>query len=379
MGVSKKLSRRTLLKGVGAAASLALPYFFVQNSSAAVANRPVEVDGLPDEDEFLFAQPRGARLDLWGRITGTTAVRATPGLNQELVAWLAPNTALPLLEQLHAEGSNPNNTLWYRIENGYIYTATVQHMRPYRMPREVSSMDEITSTIDEEPGFWAEVIVPYTYAREEPSGAIVRLDDDAPIVHTYGSVHWVIDVELDLDGNVFYKIFNDKPKQEPVYALARHYRHIQEEEFTAINPGADKHIEVDLTGQVIRCFEGDTQVFQCLTSSGAPGWDTPLGKHAVVYKQPSRYMYSDPEQEAFSDPDFFDLPGVPHSIFFTTQGHAIHGTYWHGDYGRPRSHGCLNVTPEASRWLYRWVEPYIPYSASAGGSSANPGTPIIVT
>ncbi|NDJ36861.1 MAG: L,D-transpeptidase, partial [Chloroflexi bacterium] len=101
-------------------------------------------------------------------------------------------------------------------------------------------------------------------------------------------------------------------------------------------------------------------------------------EHAVVYKQHSRYMFADPENIAFTDPDFFDLPGVPFNVFFTTFGHAIHGTFWHGDYGRPRSHGCLNVTPEDARWLFRWLEPVSPYLSEFSGSSADPGTPVIV-
>jgi lipoprotein-anchoring transpeptidase ErfK/SrfK len=244
------------------------------------------------------------------------------------------------------------------------------------MPQEHT---EITTTIDEEPGFWAEVIVPYTAARSRPSGSVVELEDGSAVVEVYASVHRVIGVETDDAGYLWYRVFDDKPDTDPVYVLARHLRRLPEAAFAPINPGArDKHIVVTLDEQRIDCYEGDRIVFSTLTSSGGEGFDTPDGEHAVVYKQPSRHMYSDPELEAFSDPNFFDLPGVPFNIFFTTQGHAIHGTYWHGDYGRPRSHGCLNVTPEAARWLFRWVEPTLPYDVTAGGSSREPGTPVVV-
>jgi lipoprotein-anchoring transpeptidase ErfK/SrfK len=36
---------------------------------------------------------------------------------------------------------------------------------------------------------------------------------------------------------------------------------------------------------------------------------------------------------------------------------AFHGTYWHTDYGTPRSHGCVNMRPEEAKWLYRWTTP----------------------
>ena len=377
---SHPASRRAFLKAAGGAtAGLLIPRSldaFSMLGRQWPTSSPQFPPDDPDSPEWRFIQPRPVELNLWGRITATTAVRAATGLNQEVVEWLAPNTVLPLFEQLHDEGANPNNDLWYRVANGYVFTSTIQPMQPYRMPQEHT---EITTVIDDEAGFWAEVIVPYTPARSQPSGSVVQLEDGTSVIEFYASVHRVIGVETDEAGYLWYRVFDDKPKSDPVYILARHMRRLPEPVFEPINPGArDKHIIVTLDEQRIDCYEGDRIVVSALTSSGGDGFDTPSGEHAVVYKQPSRHMYSDPELEAFSDPNFFDLPGVPFNIFFTTQGHAIHGTYWHGDYGRPRSHGCLNVTPDAARWLFRWVEPAVPYGATAGGSSREPGTPIVV-
>jgi lipoprotein-anchoring transpeptidase ErfK/SrfK len=58
--------------------------------------------------------------------------------------------------------------------------------------------------------------------------------------------------------------------------------------------------------------------------------------------------------------DDFDLPGVPFDSYFWGSV-AIHGTYWHNDYGRPRSHGCVNVPSEAAKWIFRWTTPVVPY------------------
>jgi hypothetical protein len=376
MKPSRPLSRRAFLAAAGGAiAGLALPHALrPTRAGASLPDAALAPQGI-NSAEWDFIQPQPVRLDLWGRTTATTAVREITGLNQPVVEWLHPNTVLPLLEKVYDVGHNPNNTLWYRVRNGYVYTSTIQHMKPYHMPHEI---DTITTTIGDEPGAWAQTIVPYTLALTRPSGAAVRLEDDSPVFHTYSSVHHVIGVEYDDAGFRWYQIFNDKPKQKPVYVLARHMRIIPPEEFSPINPGANKHMVVTLDKQRIDCYEDDRLVHSCLTSSGAEGWDTPAGDHGVVYKQPSRYMYSDPEVEAFSDPDFFDLPGVPFNTFITTMGHAIHGTYWHGDYGRPRSHGCLNVTPEDACWIFRWTEPYSPYDVEASGSSSKPGTPVVV-
>jgi lipoprotein-anchoring transpeptidase ErfK/SrfK len=381
---SRTLSRRALLAAAGAAAAgLIAPRALRRLQAAAPLLQTVTGGSHPAEPEWSFIQPQEARLDLWGRITYMGyPVRAEPGLNKEVVRWLHESTVLPLVEVVHAEGPNPNNDTWYRIADGYLYTAGVQVMRPYRTPQILS---ELPHTIDEEPGVWAEVIVPLTLPRREPAGTQVYdefFGVQMPVTLYYGSVHRVIGIEQDADGYVWYSVFDDKPKNRPFYVNARHMRYIPPEEFAPINPGArGKRIEVTLAAGRIDCYEGDTIVFSTLTSSGAGGFPTPDGEHAVVFKQPSRHMYTDPEDPVSGgsiDEDFFNLPGVPFNTFLTTLGHAIHGTWWHGDYGRPRSHGCLNVTPEAARWIYRWVEPVAGYEQASAGSSRNPGTPIIV-
>ncbi len=378
---SKRFTRRMFLAAAGSAvAGMALPQLAKRSSAAqGLLNIPRGMSR-PEGPEWDFIQPRPARLDLWGRTTATTALREMPGLNQTVLQWLYPNTVMPLFEEIHAEGPNPHNDLWYRVEGGYIYTATVQPMAPYRMPQEVRQIDSAITDEkgDTQPGFWAEVIVPYTVARIDPSGLPVRLDDDSAVYLYYASVYRVIDAQPDTADNLYYKVHEDKPKTPPFYVLARHMRRIPESAFAPLSPGADKRIVVMLDEQRLDCYEGDQRVYSTLVSSGGGGFGTPRGEHSVVYKQPSRHMFSDPEQEAFSDPDFFDLPGVPYNIFFTTLGHAIHGTYWHGDYGRPRSHGCLNVTPEAAHWLFRWTDPPPPYDQTAVGSASQPGTPITV-
>jgi hypothetical protein len=42
---------------------------------------------------------------------------------------------------------------------------------------------------------------------------------------------------------------------------------------------------------------------------------------------------------------------------------AIHGAHWHNAYGEPRSHGCVNVTAEDAKWIFRWSTPYVSLEA----------------
>lgn len=369
------ISRRAFLGAAGAAAtSLLLP------------RRGLAAPGTPAGPGRGILTPNPARFGKWGLITGWTPVRYAPEHNTELSAQLSVNTIVPLLETVEgtALGGNPNNNTWYRIAEGFIYTATVHAMDPYRMPDELT---EIPHTIDDEPGFWAEVIVPETYARTEPSGTLALSSEEERVILSNTSVHRVIEIDTDEAGFTWYKLHNDKPNEEDYWALARHLRYIPPQDLAPIRPEVtDKRIEVNIAEGRINCFEGDTLVMSTLTSSGAAGWDTPRGEWAVIYTQPSRRMYSGDGSaasggdvnEGGGEEDAFDLPGVPFCTFFTTLGHAIHGTWWHGDYGRPRSHGCLNVTSDKARWIWRWTAPASPYDLSSDGSATDPGTPVIV-
>ena len=74
----------------------------------------------------------------------------------------------------------------------------------------------------------------------------------------------------------------------------------------------------------------------------------------------------------------YDLPGVAFPVYFTWSGVAIHGTYWHNDYGRRHSHGCINVTNQAARWVFRWADPVAPYDAYTQKAEPDTGTPVVV-
>jgi lipoprotein-anchoring transpeptidase ErfK/SrfK len=115
---------------------------------------------------------------------------------------------------------------------------------------------------------------------------------------------------------------------------------------------------VRLSEQVLLAFERDTLVFATRTSTGgllrSGTYTTPSGEFITFHKRPTRHMAAG--DIAASG---FDLPGVPWVLYITKSGISFHGTYWHNDFGRPRSHGCINLTPQAAKWLYRWTTPSV--------------------
>jgi lipoprotein-anchoring transpeptidase ErfK/SrfK len=107
---------------------------------------------------------------------------------------------------------------------------------------------------------------------------------------------------------------------------------------------------------LVTAFEGESMVFSQRCSSGTKGTKTPLGDFRTYHKGPSIHMTNQGDEVAH----IYDLPGVPWVTFFTGVGNALHGTYWHNDYGRPRSHGCVNLPSDAAKFLYRWTTPTVP-------------------
>jgi hypothetical protein len=123
----------------------------------------------------------------------------------------------------------------------------------------------------------------------------------------------------------------------------------------------NKRIEINLERQTFQCFEGDAMVLDTLcstgiflrTENGKRVYGTPAGEWVINRKRPSRHMAGDD----LAATDFFDLPGVPWVSYFHWWGVSIHGTYWHSDFGRPRSHGCINLPSDIAKWVYRWTMP----------------------
>jgi lipoprotein-anchoring transpeptidase ErfK/SrfK len=122
-------------------------------------------------------------------------------------------------------------------------------------------------------------------------------------------------------------------------------------------PAGEKHIYMDTATQSVTAFEGSGAVLMARCSSGGKGTKTPLGEFQTFHKGPTIHMTNDGEAGAGRG---YDLPGVPWVSFFTSTGISFHGTYWHNDYGTPRSHGCVNLLPADAKFIYRWTSPVVP-------------------
>ena len=103
-------------------------------------------------------------------------------------------------------------------------------------------------------------------------------------------------------------------------------------------------VTVDKSTQQMSVAVDGVPRWQWRGSTGAPGYDTPSGTFRAFRM----------EADHFSK-EFDDAP-MPHSIFFTKLGHALHGYLNTRNLGAPVSHGCVRLDPENAAKLYALVE-----------------------
>jgi hypothetical protein len=110
-----------------------------------------------------------------------------------------------------------------------------------------------------------------------------------------------------------------------------------------------KLIYVNLSTQRLVAYEAGEPVFSCLVSSGKPGYSTPTGEFRIYAKQRFADMESAPDM-----PVRYFVKDVPF-VNWIRGGVAIHGVYWHSNFGNVMSHGCIGVSVSNAAWIYNWA------------------------
>jgi hypothetical protein len=105
---------------------------------------------------------------------------------------------------------------------------------------------------------------------------------------------------------------------------------------------AKVQITIDLSAQQLTATRKNGETVVWKISSGRPGFETPAG-HYVVYRM-------EPDHKS----DEYEQAPMPYSMFFSSRGLAIHGTYERG-LGRPASHGCVRLSVANAKKLYDWI------------------------
>lgn len=303
---------------------------------------------LPEEDD-LPPLAYGRVTIPYVRLYEDISFRSPP------VGWIRQDQ----LVEIHAEVQSPygpqHNPRWYRLTGGYAHSAYIQRLDNVQLNPPATRLPDS--------GQLGEITVPFTQAFRPITASrwekLYRL--------YFGSVHWVTDIVAGPDQDAWYQITDERLRVR-MFIPAAHIRLIPSEKIAPLAvhvPPEEKRVEVSLKEQRLTAFEADQLVFSAPVSTGVHTngptdngipTDTPSGKFYIASKMPSRHMG---EGEITSDPQAYELLGVPWACFFVSTGVAFHGTFWHDNFGQRMSHGCVNMRNSDALWLYRWTTPVI--------------------
>jgi hypothetical protein len=361
----KVLSRRDFLKfsGVSLAGLSALALNRFRNFDFATLSAPKRLPQFPNSP--IIGRTVDPGIDLRNAPTND------PGLNTS-ISKLPADTLLEWNREVIGNViGGLNNQRYVETSQGYVYASVLQPTR--NLPN--TPVAEMPAG---QPGFWAEVTVPYVELAHEGNIASPWLQDhivyNFPPRLYYGQVVWIDRIRTD-NGFVEYRWNEDAPHgygygayNEFFWADGAGLKVLTEQDAAPISPDVDpndKRIDVNLDYQTLSCFEGGTEVYFCRISSGLKAiFDpstgetnnklaTPVGNLLTHWKIVSLNMTAGTFQSGYS------TPAVPWTTMISGEGVAIHGAFWHNAFGEKRSHGCINVTPEDAKWIFRWTMPYV--------------------
>lgn len=118
----------------------------------------------------------------------------------------------------------------------------------------------------------------------------------------------------------------------------------------------DRKIEVDLARQRLTAFQGESSVYDVPVSTGRWATPTPTGTFSIIRRVENERMIGGEPGTA----GYYDLSNIYFTQYFTLSGHALHYAYWHDNFGKAMSHGCINMTLWDARWTWKFAESGVP-------------------
>jgi hypothetical protein len=347
------LSRRTFLRAAGAGAAAAA-------LSSPLSRALAQVPTTNPDEELLSYNEVFKDPPMLGRMHGAKYVKrfTQPRPDSHPVGDnLQPLQVVPILRSVRSVpyDSVAFSPIWFETDQGYVHSAYVVPCHEFFNEPEA----EVPTN-----GFWAQMTTPYALQHSGPSVDSPHYD------FFYYRAYWqqvykVTDMAVDDKGRAWYRVADD-PDIEPkrvAWIMARALRRLTDADFAPISPDVtDKSIKIQLDKQLLSCYEGSSLVFQTMIASGTTitgddgvlhDFSTAYGDYHVERKRPARRMKGGSEADGTN----YDVNAVPWITYFVGTGAAIHGAYWHNRYGVPKSHGCINVVPDAAQWVYRWTVP----------------------
>jgi hypothetical protein len=125
-------------------------------------------------------------------------------------------------------------------------------------------------------------------------------------------------------------------------------------------PG-EKWIDVNITHQWLVALEGDRPVYITLVSSGKKDETNKQRDHRTItgsFRIKEKHISSTMDDDTATDGPY-SIEDVPWIMYFK-RSYALHGAFWHADFGYRKSHGCVNLAPYDAKALFQWTDPKLP-------------------
>ena len=316
------LSRREFLK-LGSAALLSLLFAEILPDSARAAPAPIQ-----------------------GRVQATNLfVRAAPAYSGKKLSALKRDDLVDIAGQVFGGEAGDYNRQWYRLTNQtYVYSGYIQSVN--------TTLNPVVTNIPAS-GVLGEITIPYA----DSFYGINVSPSNGPRLY-YATTHWVTATVVDKrDGSLWYRAYD--AATQAYYYIRPEWTHLfTPAEIAPLSPQVpenEKHIEIYLDRQLLLAYEWNVIVYAARVATGRKNYESPTGWFHTFHKRPTYHMFGGADE--FS---VFDLPGVPWDSYITDNGVALHGTYWHNDFGTQHSHGCINMALPDAKWIYRWTLPTVP-------------------
>ncbi len=288
---------------------------------------------------------RGMEAAPQGRVLATSlVVRDAPAFSGKKIRSVKRDVLLELAEKVFGGETGDYNRHWFRLKDGgFVYSGWVQPVTTTLNP----AVLDIPAK-----GVLGEITLPYA----DSWYGINSSPSPGPRLY-YATTHWITGLVIDKrNGGLWYKSY-DAATKASYYTLPEWVHLFSQEELAPVSPQVppeEKHIEIYLERQLLLAYEWDTLVYAARVATGRRNFESPLGTFRTFHKRPTYHMFGGADESSI-----FDLPGVPWDSYITESGVALHGTYWHNDFGTPHSHGCINMSPQDAKWIFRWSQPTV--------------------
>ena len=309
-------------------------------------------------------QAAWSQTEKLGRVTaGKISLWSQPTTRSRELAPLYQDATVEWLREVVGEAPGLSlSRRWIETPEGFLYAPRVQPV--FNKPAE--PVQELPETALGK-GMWVEVSVPYvdlTWANPRQVSEGSWMHENVRPRFYYSQVFWADDLRVNQDGITEYRLV-ERYANDIFWARADAFRPLTNKEIEPIRHNRDdKTILIRLNQQTLSCLEGKQEVYFCQISSGGKydidgnptdKWATPPTTSPIWRKLISHHMTGGETGGGW------DIPGIAWTTLFIGNGIAIHSTFWHNDFGTPRSRGCINARPEDAKWIFRWTDPVVTY------------------